>query len=176
MATQNSFWQRLVRVVRHRWHDDQVSRSVDGQAMQQLTAAVARSEQRHSGQVRVCIEGGLPPSYLWRDASPRERALTLFGKLGVWDTEHNNGVLIYLLLADRAMEIVADRTLARAVPDTTWQTILASMQDDLRAGRYQAALERAVGDVSALLEAHNGGLARTSNELPDAPAIGPFSY
>lgn len=176
MAPQLSFLQRLRRLVRHRWHDDQVARSVDTKAMEQLTAAVARSEQRHSGQIRICIEGGLPPSYLWRGASPRERALTLFGKLRVWDTEHNNGVLIYLLLADRALEIVADRALARVVPSATWDAILASMQGSLREGQYQAALELAVERVSALLEVHGGGQTGITNELPDAPVVGPFNY
>lgn len=176
MAAQHSFWHRLARVVRHRWQDDQVTRSVDAMAMKHLTAAVTRSELRHSGQIRVCIEGGLPPSYLWRDASPRERAVTLFGKLGVWDTEHNNGVLIYLLLADRAMEIVADRAVARAVPSATWEAIMASMQGALREGNYREALEQAVDQVSALLETHSGEVTRGANELPNTPAIGPFSY
>lgn len=175
-AVQGNFWQRLNRLVRHRWHDDQVARSVDAKAMEQLTAAVARSEQRHSGQIRICIEGGLPPSYLWRGACPRERAVTLFGKLRVWDTEHNNGVLIYLLLADRALEIVADRALARAVPSAAWEAIMASMQEALRGGQYQKALELAVEKVSALLETHSGGATGVANELPDAPAVGPFNY
>ncbi len=71
---------------------------------------MAASEQRHTGEIRICVEAGLPLSYLWRDAPARASApVMLFGKLRVWDTEHNNGVLIYLLLADHAIEIVADR-------------------------------------------------------------------
>lgn len=176
MTAHVSFWRRMGRALRHRWHDDQVGRSVDAKAMEQLTAAVTRSERFHGGQIRICIEGGMPPSYLWRGASARERALTLFGKLRVWDTEHNNGVLIYLLLADRAMEIVADRALARAVPSETWDEIIASMKDALRGGRYQEALEQAVDKVSAVLESHSDRLAGAANELPNAPAVGPFNY
>ena len=89
---------------------------------QQLTRQVADSEQRHTGQVRICVEAGLPAAYIWGGANARERAVSLFGKLGVWDTEENNGVLIYLLLADRAIEIVADRGLARQIPAGTWDT------------------------------------------------------
>lgn len=176
MPATHSLWRRLCRMLRHRWHDDQVSRHLDAQQLEQLAKVVARSELRHGGQIRLCIEGGLPSSYVWRCASARERAVTLFGKLRVWDTERNNGVLIYLLLADRAMEIVADRALARVVPGVTWHALIASMQDALRAGRYQAALELAVEKVSALLEEHGGSLERGANELPDAPAVGPFSY
>lgn len=176
METSPPLWQRIRRYLRHRWHDDQVSRSVDALALERLTAAVAGGEQRHSGQIRVCIEGGLPTSYLWRGATPRERAITLFGKLRVWDTEYNNGVLIYLLLADRAMEIVADRGLARAVPSSTWAAIMASMQEALRAGRHEEALQLAIEKVSALLQEHSSGFERVSNELPDTPALGPFSY
>ena len=77
--------------------------------MERLARRVAASEQRHSGEVRIYVEAGLPLSYLWRDATPRERAVAMFGKLRVWDTEQNNGVLIYLLLAEHAIEIVADR-------------------------------------------------------------------
>ena len=76
---------------------------------------MAASERRHSGEIRVCVEAGLPLSYLWRGATARERAVTMFGKLRVWDTEHNNGVLIYLLLAEHRIEIVADRGLNRHV-------------------------------------------------------------
>jgi uncharacterized membrane protein len=82
---------------------------------------VARQRRRHSGEIRVCVEAGLPLSYLWRGATARERAVTMFGKLRVWDTEHNNGVLIYLLLAEHAIEIVADRGLARHVPQAQWE-------------------------------------------------------
>ena len=83
-------------------------------AVERLRERVAASERRHSGEIRICVEAGLPLSYLWRGLSARDRAITMFGKLRVWDTEHNNGVLIYLLLAEHAIEIVADRGLEPA--------------------------------------------------------------
>ena len=105
--------QRLTRLLRHRWADGRLRRVLTPEVLQRLGQRVAASERRHTGQIRICAEGGLPLSYLWRGASARERAITQFGKLRVWDTEHNNGVLIYLLLAEHAIEIVADRGLAQ---------------------------------------------------------------
>ena len=142
--------------------------------LERLAQRVAASERRHTGQVRICVEGGLPLSYLWRGADARERAVMAFGKLRVWDTEHNNGVLIYLLLAEHAIEIVADRGLARAVPPQAWQAMATHLEDALRAGRHEDGLTDALAEVSALLVRHfpapEGGLA-TGNELPDQPVI-----
>jgi uncharacterized membrane protein len=101
---------RLARILKHRWLDEtDVARALDAAALTRLEQHVATSETRHSGEIRLCVEAGLPLSYLWRNATARQRAVTMFGKLRVWDTEHNNGVLIYLLLAEHAIEIVADR-------------------------------------------------------------------
>lgn len=176
MAMRQPLWFRLQRHLRHRWLEDQVLRSVGPQALLRLTEAVAHAEKRHSGQIRVCIEGGLPPSYLWRDATPRERAVALFGKLRIWDTEHNNGVLIYLLLADKAIEVVADRGIARIVADAAWAELVRSMQTALQAGHYEDALAGSIDQVSALLEEHFSASTDARNELPDAPFVGPFCY
>ena len=113
--------ERLKRTLKHRWLDASAAERLIPAAMRQrLQQRVAASEQRHSGEIRLCIEAGLPLSYLWRPASTphitRQRALTLFGKLRVWDTANNNGVLIYLLLAERSIELVADRGLNAVVP------------------------------------------------------------
>ena len=89
--------QRLTRLLRHRWADGRLRRVLTPEVLQRLGQRVAASERRHTGQIRICAEGGLPLSYLWRGASARERAITLFGKLRVWDTADNNGVLVYLL-------------------------------------------------------------------------------
>ena len=104
--------QRLQRIWRHRWFDEaDTRRAVPADVLERLGRRVAASERRHSGEVRIYVEGSLPMSYLWAERSPRERAVAMFSKLGVWDTESNNGVLIYLLLAEHAIEIVADRGL-----------------------------------------------------------------
>ena len=115
----------------------------------------------------------MPPSYTERNAPPRERALSLFGKLRVWDTEHNNGVLIYLLLQEHAIEIIADRGFNRHVPQAAWARITERMCEPLREGRYEEALEIALEDVTALLAAHFPPDPHRPrlNELPDAPVI-----
>ena len=121
--------------------------------------------------MRICIEAGLPVSYVWRGATARERALALFSKLRVWDTEHNNGVLIYLLLADHAIEIVADRGLARQVPQPTWDALSSQLGHALHAGHTAEGLAQALSGVSALLEQHFASVPGMPqrNELPDAP-------
>ena len=170
-----SIFSKIARVVRHRWRDERdIRKAVPAELVAQLQRRVAQSERRHTGQIRMCIEAGLPTSYLWRGATPRERALTLFGKLRVWDTEENNGVLIYLLLADHAIEIVADRGLNRHVGPGQWQHLVAHMGDAFGAGRYEDGLVQALDQVGALLVSHfpvGDGDAPHPNELPDAPVL-----
>jgi uncharacterized membrane protein len=161
---------RWLRILKHRWTDEtDAARALSPEALARLEQRVAASERRHSGEIRLCVEAGLPLSYLWRDATPRQRAITMFGKLRVWDTEHNNGVLIYLLLAEHAIEIVADRGLTRVVPPETWGQMVAGMRDAFRAGSFEDGLAQAVDAVDALLAQHfplAEGQANP-NELPD---------
>ena len=162
----------LPRLLKHRLLDEGDARRMLGKdALARIEARVGASEKRHSGEIRVVVEAGLPFSYLRRHATPRDRAVAVFGKLGVWDTERNNGVLIYLLLAERAIEIVADRGVNRVVSPAEWANIAASMQSDFQSGDFEAGLLRAVDAVDALLVRHFA--ARPGdvdvNELPDAP-------
>jgi uncharacterized membrane protein len=117
------------------------------------------------------VEAGLPLSYLWKGASARERAISLFGKLRVWDTEANNGVLIYVLLAEHAIEIVADRGLARLVTQDVWDSMVSSLGQSFRRGDYEAGLTQAVDRVDNLLTEHFGRPhgSDDANELPDRP-------
>ena len=116
----------------------------------------------------MCIEAALPWYWLWRNAAARERALDMFGALSVWDTEHNNGVLIYVLLAERAIEIVDDRGLDRHVPDTEWKVVVDAMAVEFREGRFEDGLTRAIDAVDALLVSHFPiGDGDDVNELPD---------
>jgi uncharacterized membrane protein len=165
---------KILRLLKHRWLDDRdTARALGPEALQRLEARVHASEGAHSGEIRLCVEAGLPLSYLWKDLKARDRAVTLFGKLRVWDTEANNGVLIYLLLAEHAIEIVADRGLARHVPAAQWQAIVAGMRDAFRAGRYEEGLNAAITAVDALLVAHFPLNANESNpnELPNRPVV-----
>jgi len=175
-AAITGFVQRLVRLLRHHWAEGQLRRALPPETLAELERLITMSEQRHTGQIRICVEPGLPPSYIWRDATPRERAITLFGKLRVWDTEHNNGALIYLLLADHAIEIVADRALARTLPAQQWQTLISDMQAAFQGGHYAMGMTAALERVSLLLETnfprdplqpvHEGG-----DNLPDTVVI-----
>lgn len=163
------------RILRHLWLDPgDTRRRIDEAAMARLQARVQASEQHHGGEIRVVVEAALPWSYLWQGLPARARALTLFGKLGVWDTEHNNGVLVYLLLADHAIEIVADRGLSRRVPQEHWDRVMSDMQDAFRQGRFEAGLAEAVDRVDEMLRRHFP-LApgqHNPNELPDRPQLG----
>jgi len=165
---------RLLRVLRHRMLDERDTRRAIGPAVvERLQQRVAASERRHSGEIRLCVEAGLPLSYLWRGLSARERAITLFGKLRVWDTAHNNGVLIYLLLAEHAIEIVADRGLNAVVGRTQWAGIVAGMREAFRSRRYEEGLNAAIDAIDALLGQHfalQPG-AVNPNELPDKPIL-----
>ena len=164
-------WARWARILRHRWCDESdLGRALDPAALTRLQQRVAASELRHSGEIRLCVEAGLPLSYLWRHLTARQRAVTMFGKLRVWDTEHNNGVLIYLLLADHAIEIVADRGLARVVPQAHWEAVLGGMREAFRARRFEDGMAQAIDAVDAMLAQHFALAAGevNPNELPDA--------
>ena len=165
---------RLMRFLKHRSVDEADAKRLLGEgALERIQARVAASELHHSGEIRLCIEAGLPTSYLRREANARERAVMMFGKLRVWDTEHNNGVLIYLLLAEHSIEIIADRGLARQVDAAEWQRVTGAMSAAFKSGQFEAGLNQAVDAVDGLLAKHFA-LAPgevNPNELPDAPFL-----
>ena len=164
----------ITRLLKHRRLDEtDAQRALGAGALQRIEARVAASEAKHSGEIRVCVEAGLPLSYLRRNATPRERAVAMFGKLRVWDTEHNNGVLIYLLLAEHSIEIVADRGLHRQVDNFVWQRIMAAMQVAFKGERFEDGLIQAIDAVDGLLTQHFALApgAVNPNELPDAPVL-----
>jgi uncharacterized membrane protein len=166
---------RLLRILKHRWLDERdAQRAIGSDGLARLEARVTESERRHIGEIRVCVESGLPLSYLWRDASARERAVAMFSKLRVWDTEFNSGVLIYLLLAEHRIEIVADRGLNRHVSAEEWQHIMGTMRAAFQAGKFEEGLNLAIDAVDALMLKHLGlgegrGDTGNPNELPNAP-------
>ena len=165
---------QLTRLLKHRWLDEtDAQRALGGGAVERIEARVKESERRHSGEIRVCVEAGLPLSYLWRDATARERAVTMFGKLRVWDTEHNNGVLVYLLLAERQIEIVADRGINAHVAPAQWATLLHGMRGAFKAGQFEAGLMAAVDAIDALLSENFAAAAQSANpnELSDRPLL-----
>jgi uncharacterized membrane protein len=143
------------------------------ESLARIQQAIADSEKSHSGEIRFAVEPALPWSYLKRDAPVRERAAMIFSKLRVWDTEQNNGVLLYVELADRSIEIVADRGIARFVPNARWHAICNTMREHFHAGRYEAGAIAGVQAVGALLADHFP-LAEgetNPNELSNRPAL-----
>jgi uncharacterized membrane protein len=171
-------WTRLTRVLKHRWQsDDAAQRAIPPALLDKLAAQVAHSEAGHSGEIRIFVEAGLPLGYLWQPDSmaqiTHQRALALFGKLRVWDTAQNNGVLIYLLLAEHRIEIVADRGLNERVSPDTWPRLVTGMSAAFKAGDYEGGLTQAVQQVSQLLQQHFALQSGQSNpnELPDAPVL-----
>ncbi len=171
-------WTYLKRLFKHRWQHDVSARSVlPPELLQQLTQSVQASEQLHSGEIRIYAEGALPLSYLrLRQPMPgitRQRALTMFGKLRVWDTADNNGVLIYLLVAERAIEIIADRGLNDKVSPATWAAVVAAMREPFHRGEFALGLKLAVSQVNDLLIAHFPAASgqANANELPNEPVV-----
>lgn len=175
-------WQRLWLCVRHRWADDSDTRkAIDSAMLERLRQRVAASEARHTGEVRIYAEAGLPLSYLWRhlrQGTPlaelvRERATAMFGHLRVWDTEQNNGVLIYLLLAEHEIELVADRGLNALVRAAQWQAMVQHMESAFAQGRFEDGLTQALAEVSVPLVQHFPSDATPNpNALPDTPVLG----
>ena len=127
-----------------------------------IEKAIAESTTAHDVHVHFAIEPALHPAQLWRDVAPRERAIELFSELQVWDTENNTGVLIYVLLADRAIEILADRNAHVHVDPARWAAIVDAMRADFASNRYQegvlgaiAAVRRELAGASASSGARN---------------------
>lgn len=149
-------------------------------SLMRVTQAIADSEHSHSGEIRVCIEAQLSPSHLWNRCTARQQAIEIFSQLRVWDTEHNNGVLVYMLLAERSIEIVADRGLNGCVDPGDWHTLVASMREAFQVDRYEEGLLLGVQRIGALLTQHwplEAGVGEISakaanpNELPDRPWV-----
>ncbi|HAI46863.1 MAG TPA: hypothetical protein DCM50_09225 [Stenotrophomonas sp.] len=156
---------------RHAWAPT-VRRTFPPARLQAITEAIAAGERRHGGQVMFAVEADLPMSALWRGVSPRQRAEQAFAQLRTWDTEHNNGVLVYLLLADHAIELVADRGLRGKVGQAQWEAICAHMQQRLREGALHEAVLLAIEEVSDLLAGHYRPRSGSNgDDLPDTPQL-----
>ena len=148
-----------------------VRRAFPPVSMRAIEAAIATSERRHLGQIRFAVEASLELAPLWRGMTGRDRAVEVFADLRVWDTEHNNGVLVYLLLADRDMEIVADRGIHAAVGEAAWEEVCRTMEGALHEGQFETAVVKAIEAIGALLATHFPRQTPGANELPDVPVV-----
>ena len=161
---------RLRRVLRHllmpSWRVDRVFTPAVMTAIEQ---AVRASEARHRGEIRFAVEGGLDFPLLRHDADTRQRAVEVFSQLRVWDTEENTGVLIYLQWVDRRVEIVADRGIARLVPQADWDAVCRRLEAAFREGRYGPGAVEAVRAVGELLAGPFPARSDNPDELPNRP-------
>ena len=155
-------------LLEYRWR---VRRIFPPQVLSAIEQAIRAGEATHSGQVRFVVEGALDGAPLFRDQSARERALDIFSQLRIWDTAHNNGVLIYLLLADRNVEIVADRGIDAKVGAAGWEKICAEMELNFRAGNFAGGVIKGIQAVSRQLATHFPSRGGGNNELPDTPVV-----
>ncbi|CAF0688827.1 TPM domain-containing protein [Candidatus Methylacidithermus pantelleriae] len=164
---------KLRRLLRHLWHSPRaLRRTFPPSALRAIEEAVREVESRFSGQLRVVIEGALDLHHLWRNVSPRNRALELFSSLRMWDTEHNNGVLFYVLVSDRSIELVADRGISGRVAPEEWERICNLVAKEYARGNFAEgtlAGIRALGNLLALYFPR--GERVSPNELEDRPVV-----
>src|SRR5260221_11719112 len=158
------------RLLRHLFTDHwAVRRALPSVAMRTIEKTIGEEERRHAGQLRFAVEASLPLGDLFRGVQSRERAVEWFGRLGVWDTEHNSGVLIYLLLADRRVEIVADRGVHSRVGTAAWEAICDEMQQEFARGQFERGVVIGVRAISDLLAAHFSRGGGSPNALAGKP-------
>jgi uncharacterized membrane protein len=155
-------------LLEHRWR---VRRIFPPEALAMIEGAIKAGEETHSGQVRFAVEGALDGKPLFNNQSARERALDVFSQLRIWDTAHNNGVLIYLLLADRQVEIIADRGIDARVGAAGWAQICKAMETDFKAGNFAGGVVKGIQAVSQQLATHFPKHGAGPNELSDKPVV-----
>lgn len=159
---------QLTRILRHIVLPDWwVMRAFPPAARAAVEAAIVESEKQHQGELRFVIEAGLPIDSLFSNQSPHDRAVEAFSRLKVWDTEHNSGVLIYLQLTDRQVEIVADRGINARVDKNFWAQICAQMQAEFHQGRFESGAVSAIRAITNELTRHFPENGNARNELPD---------
>lgn len=150
-----------------------LGRAFPQQTLDAIEQAVDESERSHTGEIRFAIEAALEPGQVWAGMRPRDRAIEVFTALGVWDTEANNGVLVYVLLADRDVEIVADRGFNRLVAAGQWQAVCEDMERHFRAGNFHDGALVGIREVGRIIASHYPQQPgqRDEDELPNRPAL-----
>ena len=149
----------------------QVNRAFPRHTLTAIEQAIKASETAHVGEIRFAVEGALDGTPLFKGQSARERAIEVFSQLRVWDTEHNNGLLIYLLLADRAVEIVADRGIHSKVGSREWESICRTMETAFKQANYEDGVLSGIQAVTQHLAQHFPAVGGRRNELLDKPVV-----
>ena len=151
--------------------DGQVKRAFPSKTLIAIEQAIKASETTHVGEIRFVVEGALDGAPLFKGQSARERAIDVFSQLRIWDTEHNNGVLIYLLLADRDVEIVADRGIHAKVGSLGWEAICHGMETAFKDGKYESGVVSGIQAVTQHLKKYYPAARAGQNELSDKPVV-----
>jgi len=163
---------KAARVLRHlfatHWG---TRRRFTSKVLARIEKSLRRIEGRHAGELRFAVETAFDLPELWYGITPRQRALQVFGQLGVWDTEGNNGVLIYVLMADHDVEIIADRAIAARVAQAEWDAVCREMEAHFRAGRFAEGSEAGISAVGRLLGEHFPGRGGDRDELPNQAVL-----
>jgi uncharacterized membrane protein len=162
----------LGRFLRHTlMHPMKAARAFPPPTLDAIQREVAAQEKTHRGEICVVIEAELTSTQLWHDVDSRRRAREIFASRGVWNTDENNGVLIYVLLAEKRVEIVADRGITARVGPNEWQAICREMEGFFAGGRFEEGAIAGVRGVAQLLEKEFPGHGSKPNELPDRPQL-----
>lgn len=163
---------KLKRLLKHlfttRW---QLAQRFPQASLQAIENAIRESEKLHMGELRFVVEAGLEWQDLFADMKSRAHALEVFSQLRIWDTEHNSGVLIYLLLADHKVEIIADRGINSRVEQSVWRQICQDMESKFRTGEFENGVLQGITAISKLLQTHYPAQDRNPNDLSDHAVI-----
>ena len=163
---------RLIRLWRHLVCTTGRAASTYGaDGLNRIEQAICEGEKLHSCEIRFVAESNLDSTEVWHRVRPRDRALQLFGQLNVWDTAQNNGLLLYVLLADRAIEIVVDRAIRDVLPDSHWQLVLAQISAAYKANDFTDSTISALNKISKDLAIHFAPVATDKNELPNKASL-----
>ncbi len=167
-----TFSQKLSRALRH-WRTSGADgrRAFPQETLAAIASAITEGEKTHRSELRLIVEASMPFDAIWADLSNRQRALALFAEHGVWDTEDNCGVLIYVNLAEHKVEIVTDRNVGRRIDAPTWQAVCRTMTEGFARGHFHDSTIAAVEQVNQLLRRHFPADGERANELPDQPIM-----
>jgi len=168
----STFIERCKRAWRHRTSTAAKGRlAFPADTLAQLGAAITAGEQRHRGELRLIVENSMPSEAIWADLNNRQRALALFAEYGVWDTEDNCGVLVYVNLAEHKVDIVVDRGIGRTISPEVWQEVCGTMTRGFARGEFGASTLAAVERINSLLAQQFPATGARTNELPDQPMV-----
>jgi len=160
------------RLFRHLLHVPLLAhRAFPPAARESIRAAVAAGEARHRGEIRFVVEGSWPLGDVLAGKTPPQRALEVFGLSRVWDTEENTGVLIYALLCERHVQVLADRGINARVPPETWDALCQQLLKDYASGDFEGGTVKAINALSDILAEHFPATGKRENELPDEPLV-----